>query len=255
MAREVIEKLIDDLDGGEAAETVAFSLDGTRYEIDLSKKNAAAFRRDLGGYISAARRQGASHSTPRRRTSKATGNRAKPKRDFDLAQLREWAGANVVEVPSRGRIPQPVVGEYKAAGRRLAPAVRDVVGLESVAAVPDAVAGHGPAVEDAAAQRYPHRSRTARPGARSVRAASSRSVMPGSAGDVVESPAMPFGGAPDPSLATDGLCRLIHLVLAIAGATVRLWRTRSTRSIRASPGARYGWQTSANSPIARDLGT
>jgi hypothetical protein len=28
--------LIDDLDGGEAADTVRFSLDGTEYEIDLS---------------------------------------------------------------------------------------------------------------------------------------------------------------------------------------------------------------------------
>ena len=249
VAREVIEKLIDDLDGDEAAETVPFALDGTSYEIDLSTKNAAAFRKDLGRYISAARHQGASRSTPRRRTSKATGNRAKPKRDFDVAQLRKWAGANAVEVPSRGRIPQDVVEEYKAAGRRLAPAVKDVVGLESVAAVPDAVAGGGPAV-DAAARRYPHRSPTARPGTRSVRVASSRSVMPGSAGDVVESPAMPFGGTPDPSLGTDGLCRLMHEVLAIASATVRLWRTRSTRSIRALPGARYGWQTSAISSVA-----
>ena len=47
MAREVIEKLIDDLDGGEAAETVTFGLDGATYEIDLSKKSAAAFRKSL----------------------------------------------------------------------------------------------------------------------------------------------------------------------------------------------------------------
>ena len=167
VAREVIEKLIDDLDGGEAAETVPFALDGTSYEIDLSTKNAAALRKDLGRYISAARHQGASRPTPNRRTSKATGNRAKPKRDFDVAQLRKWAGANAAEVPSWGRIPQPVVEEYKAAGRRLPPAVSEVVGPESDAAVPDAVAGRGPAVEDA--RRYPHRSRTARPGARSVR--------------------------------------------------------------------------------------
>ena len=47
MARELIEKLIDDLDGGDAAETVSFGLDGATYEIDLSKKNAAAFRKSL----------------------------------------------------------------------------------------------------------------------------------------------------------------------------------------------------------------
>jgi nucleoid-associated protein Lsr2 len=36
VAREVVAKLIDDLEGGEAEETVAFALDGTSYEIDLS---------------------------------------------------------------------------------------------------------------------------------------------------------------------------------------------------------------------------
>ena len=47
VAREVTEKFIDDLDGSAAAETVSFALDGTSYEIDLSKKNASAFRKAL----------------------------------------------------------------------------------------------------------------------------------------------------------------------------------------------------------------
>ena len=118
MARQVIEKLIDDLDGSEAAETVSFASDGASFEIDLSKKNAAAFRKGLDRYITAARRQGGTRSTPRRQAAKSISNGAKPKRDFDLAQLREWAGANGVAVPSRGRIPQAVVEEYKAAGGR-----------------------------------------------------------------------------------------------------------------------------------------
>ena len=42
----------------------------------------------------------------------------KAKRGYDLTQLREWAGANKVTVPSRGRIPQAVVEQYKAAGGR-----------------------------------------------------------------------------------------------------------------------------------------
>ena len=118
MAREVIEKLTDDLDGGEADETVSFTLDGASYEIDLSKKNAAALRKSLDRYIKAARRQGGTRSTPRRQATKSAGKGTNPKRDFDLAQLREWAGANGVAVPSRGRIPQAVVDEYKAAGGR-----------------------------------------------------------------------------------------------------------------------------------------
>jgi hypothetical protein len=44
VAKQTIERLIDDLDGTEGAETVAFALDGVSYEIDLSEKNAAARR-------------------------------------------------------------------------------------------------------------------------------------------------------------------------------------------------------------------
>ena len=128
MAREVIEKLIDDLDGSGAVETVTFALDGTSYEIDLSKRNAAALRKSLDRYVAVARRQG-SPAAARRRPAKQAGKSAKPtptgktakpkpKRGFDLVQLREWAGANGVDVPSRGRIPQAVVAQYKAAGGR-----------------------------------------------------------------------------------------------------------------------------------------
>ncbi len=44
MAQRVQVVLEDDLDGGKADETVTFGLDGTAYEIDLSKKNAAKLR-------------------------------------------------------------------------------------------------------------------------------------------------------------------------------------------------------------------
>ena len=119
VAREVIEKLIDDLDCSPAVETVAFALDGTSYEIDLSKRNAAAFRKTFDRYVKAAQRKGGTRSTPRRPSAKkkATTN-GKAKRDFDLTQLREWAGANDIAVPPRGRIPQAIVEQYKADGGR-----------------------------------------------------------------------------------------------------------------------------------------
>jgi hypothetical protein len=117
VAREVIERLIDDLDGGDAAETVSFALDGATYEIDLSKKNAAAFRKSLARYVSSARRSSASSRPPRRKAPSST-NGSTPRRDFDIPQLREWAGANKVAVPSRGRIPNSVVEQYKQAGGR-----------------------------------------------------------------------------------------------------------------------------------------
>ena len=115
VAREVIEKLIDDLDGSDATETVMFALDGTSYEIDLNKKNAAALRKALDQYVKAARR---SSGTGGRRKSAPAAPSRKVQRDFDIVQLREWAGSNGVDVPARGRIPQAVVDQYKAAGGR-----------------------------------------------------------------------------------------------------------------------------------------
>jgi uncharacterized membrane protein len=117
VARELIERLIDDLDGGDAAETVTFGLDGATYEIDLSKKNAAAFRKSLDRYVNAARRSTASARSPRRKSAPST-NGSKAKRGYDIVKLREWADASKVKVPARGRIPQAVVDRYKEAGGR-----------------------------------------------------------------------------------------------------------------------------------------
>ena len=44
MAQKVQVILVDDIDGGEADETVSFSLDGVSYEIDLSESNATELR-------------------------------------------------------------------------------------------------------------------------------------------------------------------------------------------------------------------
>ena len=56
MAQKVNIVLVDDLDGTEATETVAFGLDGTTYEIDLNDANAAALREALSGYVGHARK-------------------------------------------------------------------------------------------------------------------------------------------------------------------------------------------------------
>ena len=47
MAQKVQVLLVDDLDGSEATETVAFGLDGASYEIDLSSGNAGKLRKEL----------------------------------------------------------------------------------------------------------------------------------------------------------------------------------------------------------------
>jgi hypothetical protein len=58
MAQKITVALEDDLDGGPADETVRFGLGGAEYEIDLSKKNARVFRRQLAPFIEHACRAG-----------------------------------------------------------------------------------------------------------------------------------------------------------------------------------------------------
>lgn len=116
MAQEVITKLVDDLDGSEAIETVLFGLDGEIYEIDLNAKNAAALRKGLDRYRSAARSGSSSRasSTASRRSRGKSRSRA----DADPKVVRAWAAANGHEISSRGRIPSEILEQYKASGNR-----------------------------------------------------------------------------------------------------------------------------------------
>jgi len=117
MAKRTIHMLVDDLDGGEAEETVAFAVDGTQYEIDLSKKNAAKMRDALAPYVAASTKVGrAAAPAPRGAAPRASGSAAAD-RDQNRA-IREWAQAKGIPVSDRGRIKQEIVDRYQAeAGR------------------------------------------------------------------------------------------------------------------------------------------
>ena len=108
MAQITEVRLLDDLDGGEAAESVAFSLDGKSYEIDLSEKNAAALRDAFAPFVSSARRGGGSVVAARPRMSTRAG---RPREE--TAAIREWATANGLEVSARGRISTTVLAAYE----------------------------------------------------------------------------------------------------------------------------------------------
>jgi hypothetical protein len=58
MAAKITVALEDDLEGGPADETVRFAVDGAELEIDLNKKNAAAFHGQLAPFIEHARKAG-----------------------------------------------------------------------------------------------------------------------------------------------------------------------------------------------------
>ena len=110
MARTTVIVVEDDLDGGPATEQLAFSLDGSEYEIDLNERNAAKLRAALQPYLAAGRKVGA--TTKRTRTPKSTKAKAAPSR---TAEIRAWAVANSVPVSSRGRVGADVVARYEAA--------------------------------------------------------------------------------------------------------------------------------------------
>ena len=103
MAQKVNIVLIDDIDGSDADETVAFGLDGTSYEIDLNKKNAAALRDALAGYVGNARKV-----TGARRGRRGSSSSSSAPLGPSAREVRDWARSNGFKVPDRGRIPAEV---------------------------------------------------------------------------------------------------------------------------------------------------
>jgi hypothetical protein len=109
MAQRVTVALEDDLDGGPAAETVRFGFGGAEYEIDLSKKNATAFRKKITPFIEHARKAG---RRPGRRVAHTAASRQ------HSGDIRAWAKDQGITVSERGRIPASVVEQYHAAAKR-----------------------------------------------------------------------------------------------------------------------------------------
>lgn len=102
MAQKVQVMLVDDIDGSTAVETINFSVDGAKYEIDLNANNAARLRDALAPWIRAGRKT-STRSSSRGRTS------------GDVAKIRAWAKSNGHAVSERGRIPAPIRDAYNAA--------------------------------------------------------------------------------------------------------------------------------------------
>jgi hypothetical protein len=118
VARHEMVVLEDDLDGGDAAETVKFALDGAWYEIDLNNKNAKKLRDSLARFVTSGRKVGrggiAAGPSSRSRVA-ATTDREQNK------AIRAWAKKAGRDISDRGRIPQGIVDEFHAkAGRRAA---------------------------------------------------------------------------------------------------------------------------------------
>jgi len=106
MAQKITVVLEDDLDGGPADETVRFGFEGTDYEIDLSAKNARAFRKKLAPFIEHARK---AVRGPGRRSARSSAGRQRS------SEVRAWARDHGIAVSARGRIPANILEQYRAA--------------------------------------------------------------------------------------------------------------------------------------------
>ena len=112
MAKETTIRLIDDIDGGDADTTVAYTWQGQSYEIDLSTKNADEFAEAMAPYLSASRKAGrGSSSGPSGRRGSAL---PKASDALDPKKIRAWAAENGVDVSPRGRINAKVLEQYRA---------------------------------------------------------------------------------------------------------------------------------------------
>ncbi len=107
--REV--RLVDDIDGNEADETLEFGIDGKNYEIDLSKQNAGKLRDALAQFVASGRRL--SGGRGRRPAATAVAATRRPSIDREQNQaIRDWARKRGMKVSDRGRIPAEVLDAY-----------------------------------------------------------------------------------------------------------------------------------------------
>ncbi|MGH3311237.1 MAG: histone-like nucleoid-structuring protein Lsr2 [Streptomyces sp.] len=107
MAQKVQVLLLDDLDGGEADETVTFALDGKTYEIDLTTSNADNLRTVLEPYVKGGRRTGGRSARGKGRAAAGGGQ--------DTAKIRAWAKEEGYDVNDRGRVPANIREAYEKA--------------------------------------------------------------------------------------------------------------------------------------------
>lgn len=113
MAKQTITKLIDDISGGAADETIKFAYDGVEYEIDLSTKNANALRAQLEPYLYGARKVGKSATSTRGRGGDNV-KRLPTAQERELRQqMRTWLRDNGWTVPDRGRISAELENAYE----------------------------------------------------------------------------------------------------------------------------------------------
>lgn len=126
MAKQILERILDDLDGSEGAASIEFGLDGVMYTIDLNEKHQDELRATLEPFLASARRERRlAAGRGARRPAPGTGDR-----DRNQA-IRAWALENGIELATRGRIAQGVLDAFDNSD---VDALYAAVGIERAAA-------------------------------------------------------------------------------------------------------------------------
>jgi hypothetical protein len=118
VARQTIEVLTDDLDGGDKdVQTIVLTLDGRRVETDLSAKNRTELERLLARYFQKGR--AATGRSGPRRTSTTTVRRGAPRQPkYDRQAFLAWAKRKGYKVPQRGRTKTAWIEEFLASSKK-----------------------------------------------------------------------------------------------------------------------------------------
>ena len=114
MAKTVIVKLTDDIDGGDAEETIHFSLDGKSYEIDVNARNAAQLRATFTPFIEKGRSSSGGGRARASRPNSAPGEKTlfSQLSEDEKKRFRVWA-----DMATARRISDSRVNSWVAAGK------------------------------------------------------------------------------------------------------------------------------------------
>jgi hypothetical protein len=112
MAQHII--LTDDLDKSEATQTITYTVDGQKYEIDLSEENVRRFHEALEPFVSNSRHVERQAAPVRRGRGDGRRRSGSSGRD-DIPQIRAWAESQGMDVNARGRIKKEIIDAYDQA--------------------------------------------------------------------------------------------------------------------------------------------
>jgi len=114
VAKETIVKLVDDIDGSTADQTVTFAIDGVSIEIDLSDENAGKLRETLKPFVEAGTKVTADGTRHTRTVISAQGASLRE----ETRAIRAWGQKygqqlGLDPVGDRGAIPQRLREAYE----------------------------------------------------------------------------------------------------------------------------------------------